>query len=37
MSRLREFVTVWRLYRVHHSDAYALRRAWDIAINGSSF
>lgn len=37
MSRLREFFTVWRLYRVHHSDAYALRTAWRIAITGASF
>jgi hypothetical protein len=37
MSRLREFFVVWRLYRVHHSDLYALRRAWHIAFQGASF
>ena len=34
MSRLREFLTVWRLYRAHHSDLYAIRSAWRIAVQG---
>lgn len=34
---LREFFTVFRLYKRHHPMGYALRRAWNIAIQGSPF
>ena len=34
---IREFITVWRQYRRAHSDAYALRMAWNIAVRGLPF
>lgn len=37
MSRLRELFAVYRLYRQHHSMAYAARTAWRIAIQGADF
>lgn len=37
MQTLREFMAVWRQYRKHHSDAYAIRTAWRIAVKGWSF
>lgn len=37
MSRIREFIDVYRLYRRVHSRRYALQRAWHIAIQGSPF
>jgi hypothetical protein len=32
-----EFVNVYRQYRRMHPRAYALRRAWHIAVQGSPF
>jgi hypothetical protein len=37
MKQLVEFVQVYRLYRRHHSVAYALRLARDIAFYGLPF
>jgi len=37
MNTIRELVAVYRLYRRHHSMAYAIRRAWHIAVQGSPF
>lgn len=37
MKRIREFVAIWRQYRRFHSDAYALRTAWRITVQGIPF
>jgi hypothetical protein len=37
MSTAREFIGIYRMYREHHSMAYALRMAWGIAVRGLSF
>lgn len=37
MTTLREFFAVYRLYRRHHPMAYAIKRAWHIAVQGSPF
>lgn len=37
MNRITEFVQVYRLYRNHHTRAYALRLAYDIAFRGLPF
>ena len=37
MSRLREFIQVYRLYRVCHSRRYAAGIAWGIAFRGLPF
>lgn len=37
MSRIAEFVQVYRLYRNHHPRLYALRLAYDIAFRGLPF
>jgi len=37
MSTLREFVAVYRLYRVAHPVSYSLKRAWTIAVLKWSF
>ena len=37
MNRITEFVQVYRLYRNHHTRAYALQRAYDIAFRGLPF
>ncbi len=34
---MREFLAVYRLYRQHHSRAYAPRMARDIALRGLPF
>lgn len=34
---LREFVTVYRLYRRFHPPGYALRMAWDIGVRRLPF
>lgn len=34
---IREFIKVFCLYRRHHPTAYALKRAWHIAIQGAPF
>ena len=37
MNELREFVSVFRLYRRHHSITYAARTAWNVAVRGLPF
>lgn len=37
MTKLREFLDVYRLYRIHHDRVYALRSAYRIAIQGIPF
>lgn len=37
MSTAKEFLTVYRLYRSHHSAMYSLRTAWRIAVQGVPF
>ena len=37
MQALREFVTVYRLYRAHHPRRYAARIAYGIAFTGLPF
>lgn len=37
MSRLLEFVQVYRLYRHHHDRRIAARIAYDIAFRGTPF
>lgn len=34
---MREFITVFRLYRRHHGVRYSLRTAWNIAVRGWPF
>ena len=36
-SRLREFLSVYRADRRHHSIGYALRTAWRVAVVGAYF
>lgn len=36
-DRLREFLSVFRLYAKHHSPAYADRIAWAVAVNKTPF
>lgn len=37
MSRLREFLSVFRLYARSHSPLYAARIAWGVAVNRLPF
>lgn len=37
MSRLREFLSVFRLYAKHHSPLYAARMAYGIAVKRLPF
>ena len=37
MSAIKDFVLLYRLYRVKHSRAYAAERAWQIAFKGLPF
>ena len=37
MSRLIDFVRVYRLYRKHHDRKFAMQIAYDIAFNGTPF
>lgn len=37
MSRLHEFMSLYRLYRKHHPRRYALERAYQIAFTGLPF
>lgn len=37
MSRLRDFVAVYRLYAKHHHPAYAARIAYGIVFRGLPF
>lgn len=37
MSRLRDFVAVFRLYRRAHKPLYAARIAWSVAVNKTPF
>ena len=37
MSRLAEFIGLYRLYRRHHPRRYALQRAYQIAFTGLPF
>ncbi len=37
MTRIKEFVGLYRLYRVMHPPGYALYRAYEIAIKGLPF
>lgn len=37
MSRLREFLSVFRLYRRAHTPLYAARIAWSVAVNKTPF
>jgi hypothetical protein len=37
MTKLREFVSLYRLYHKHHSASYAARRAYDMAFRGLPF
>lgn len=32
-----EFIRIWLQYRKYHSDRYAAKVAWQIAIKGASF
>jgi hypothetical protein len=34
---LREFISVYRLYRKAHPAGYALKTAWRIAVQGAPF
>ena len=34
---MREFIDVYRLYRITHSRRYALRTAWNIVVRGLPF
>ena len=34
---LKEFASVYRLYRKHHPMRYALSRAWGIVVKGQDF
>jgi hypothetical protein len=34
---IREFISLYRLYRRHHPIGYALTRAYTIAVRGWSF
>ena len=37
MSRLRDFLSLYRIYRAHHSRAYAMRIAYGCAFKGLPF
>ena len=37
MTKLSEFMSIYRLYRRFHSRRYCLRREWDVAIRGLPF
>lgn len=37
MSRLREFLSVFRLYAKHNPPLYAARIAWGVAFRGLPF
>lgn len=37
MTTLRDFIGLYRLYRVKHSRRYALKRAYDIAFTNLPF
>lgn len=37
MSKLRDFVNLYRLYRAAHSPAYAVRIAFGVAFRGLPF
>jgi len=37
MKTLRYAIDIYRLYRVHHPAAYALRMAWDIGLRKLPF
>jgi hypothetical protein len=37
MSKINDFLSVYRLYRVKHSRRYAARLAYEIAIKGHPF
>jgi len=37
MSKLKDFVSLYRLYRKHHGRGYALQRAWQIGFKGYPF
>jgi hypothetical protein len=37
MSKMKDFLAIYRLYRAQHSCAYSLRMAWGIAVQGLPF
>lgn len=37
MNTLRDFVGMYRMYRNHHTAAYAARQAWRIVVRGLPF
>ena len=37
MNTIRDFLSLYRLYRVKHSRAYALKRAYGIAFTNEPF
>ena len=34
---IRDFITIYRLYRKAHGRRYSLQTAWNIAVRGFSF
>jgi hypothetical protein len=37
MSKLREFIGIYKLYSLYHTRTYAIKRAWHIVVRGADF